>query len=222
MGQRLGVPCCVGRSLRCLQPQRQRLVDQTRFGAMSRQQLRLTRHVLRRERAQHRGNASMRLLAPALQETCIRRVLHQCMLEGVVRTRRCATTEHQFAGYELIESRTQPRLGPQCYGGQQLIAELASDAGSDLCNLLDWREPIEPRHQRVLQRGGHRQRWERPVQRPLAALRPKQPGLEHRLGQFFDEQRHPVGMSHDLLEQRLGQCPAAGQPRNDHCTFVVG
>jgi hypothetical protein len=35
---------------------------------------------------------------------------------------------------------------------QEAIGEAASDHGADLCHLTRWAEPVEPRHQRLLQR----------------------------------------------------------------------
>ncbi len=48
------------------------------------------------------------------------------------------------------------------------------------------------------------------VQRVLIAVLVQQSRLQHRLGQLLDEQRHAVGVGHDLLEDFRRQQPAPG------------
>ena len=84
---------------------------------------------------------------------------------------------------------------------QQFVGKLAADRGADLQHLARRAEPVDARHQRGLQRGRNGELLHRLVE--LFAL-------EHRLGQFLDEQRHAVGALDDLLEQRLRQRLAAG------------
>ena len=76
---------------------------------------------------------------------------------------------------------------------------------ADLRNLLGGRaEPIQPRHQRGVQRGRH---WA-----PAAPARESAgsgaAALQHRLGQLLDEQRHPVraldDLRDDIARQRFG------------------
>jgi hypothetical protein len=98
-------------------------------------------------------------------------------------------------------------------GGDQLIAELAPERGADLSDLLDRREAIEPRHQRVAQRRRDRQGACAPDIFPSIAGIPEVSGFQDRLGQLLDEQRHAVGLAEDLFQQIRGQSLAAGQPR---------
>jgi hypothetical protein len=75
-------------------------------------------------------------------------------------------------------------------------------------------EPVEPRHQRGMQRCRHRQRCPRNG-------RYLYPGLEDRFRQFFQEQRHAIGtlddLVHHITRQRRG---VADDPANQLVAFV--
>ena len=91
----------------------------------------------------------------------------------------------------------------------QLIGKLAAEHRADLRDLLRRRpEPVEPRHQRGMQGHRHRLRDERcslQHRGPPVALRG---AVQHRLGQFLDEERHSVGaldnLRDDIRRQRSG------------------
>jgi hypothetical protein len=101
-------------------------------------------------------------------------------------------------------------------GGDLLVGKLAPDRRTDLRDLLDRRETIEPRHQRVAQRERDRQRACAPSVFPAIANIPEVRGFQDRLGQLLDEQRHTVGLAEDLFYQVGGQGLAASQPRHHH------
>ena len=95
--------------------------------------------------------------------------------------------------------------GRSATDAEQLVPELAADRRARLRNVLRRRpQPVQPRHQRGVQRRGHRQRRMRHGGQGCRTLRA---GFEHRLGQLLDEQRHAVGalgdLLHDLGRQRV-------------------
>jgi hypothetical protein len=51
-----------------------------------------------------------------------------------------------------------------------------------------------------------------PSRRPALWPRDEQAPFEHRLGQFLDEERHPVGLGDDLRRHLGGQRPAGDMP----------
>jgi hypothetical protein len=65
---------------------------------------------------------------------------------------------------------------------QQCVRKIAAKYGADLDHLAGWPEPIQPRHQRIMQ--GDRDRASREV--GVATL-------QHRPRQFLYKQRHAVG-----------------------------
>jgi len=47
-------------------------------------------------------------------------------------------------------------------------------------------------------------------------------GLDHRLGQFLDKERHPVGALDDLVDNIRRQCPEiAGEPMHEARPFIA-
>ena len=81
------------------------------------------------------------------------------MLEAVGRVGRRAAAEDQLGGDQLVEAACQLRpRGTVGDRGEQLVGELAADRRADLGDLLDRGQPVEPRHQRVVQgrRNGER------------------------------------------------------------------
>ena len=96
------------------------------------------------------------------------------------------------------------------------MGELAADGGADLRDLLYRRQPVEAGHQRILQRRGYRQRWQRPVQLEAIAAVDQHAALQHRLGQLLDEQRHAIGLGDDLLEHLVGKRLLLGHGGHHH------
>ena len=97
-------------------------------------------------------------------------------------------------------------------GGDQFIAELAPDRRADLRDLLDRRETIEPRHQRIAQGERYRERARSRGIFVAVARIPEIGGFQDRLGQLLDKQRHAVGLEQDLFQQIRGQRLAVGEP----------
>ncbi len=47
----------------------------------------------------------------------------------------------------------------------------------------------------------------------------QQSRLKHRLGEFLNEQRHPIGFGDDLIKDRLGEGFASCDPLDQRCTL---
>jgi hypothetical protein len=100
------------------------------------------------------------------------------------------------------------------------VAELAADHGGGLGDLLDRGEAVETGHQRILEGRRDGQGRERAGELAAVAGIDEQAGLEHRLGQLFDEQRHAVGARHDLVQDLVRQRLTA-RDSFDHCSALA-
>ena len=119
---------------------------------MPRDHLGLGRDALGEAFFQHLGDARVELLARALEQRLVRRVLDQRVLEGVGRRRRRAALVEQLGVHQLRQSGVEARFLLQRDAAQQLVGELAPEGGTELRHFLPRVEPVEARHQRVLQR----------------------------------------------------------------------
>jgi hypothetical protein len=78
------------------------------------------------------------------------------------------------------------------------MGKVAPDCGADLRHIFGRRaEPVEAPHLRGVQGGRHRERDRRHRRHRMPAIGA---GLDHRLGQFLDKERHPVGALDDLVD----------------------
>jgi hypothetical protein len=102
----------------------------------------------------------MVLLARAAQQRLIGRVLDQGMLEEVHRLRRQPPLVQELCLYQLVQPPLQGLFVPRGDGVQQGIGKLAPQRRPQLRQALHRRQAIQPRHQRVVQRGRNRQRRE--------------------------------------------------------------
>jgi len=119
---------------------------------------------------------------------------------------------HQFHLYQLSHTLLQR---PVVQGGhrlQQLIGKRAPNGRAQLRHGFHRGEAIEPRHERVLECRRDRQRRRRPGQRIARLPLLEEPGLQHHLGELFDEQRHAIGLRHDLFDDLGGQHPVVRHP----------
>ncbi len=91
---------------------------------------------------------------------------------------------------------------------QQRIGNGAPDGCSKLGNCLDVRQTIQACGQRVLQRSRDGKRRQGRIQCIVVGMLTEQARLHHHAGELLHEQRHAVGLGHDLLHdfarQRLG------------------
>ena len=100
----------------------------------------------------------MVLLPRAPQQGLIGCVLDQGMLKEIRRLRRQPLLVQELRLHQLLQPPPQGALVPRRDGLQQLIGKLAPQRGPELRQALHRRQAIQPRHQRVVQRGGNRQR----------------------------------------------------------------
>jgi hypothetical protein len=99
---------------------------------MLREELGLAVHQLGGMGFERFGDLCVQLLASAAQQTIVRGVLHQSVLEAVHRMGRCAALENQVGGNEACECSLQLVLGKAGNGVQQFVPKLASDRRADL------------------------------------------------------------------------------------------
>ena len=172
---------------------------------MVREKLGLCLRVLGKLLLQRLRDAGVELLAAGLEQRAVGGVLDQRVLEAVGRIGRGAAAEDQLGGDQLVERGLQLRLRPVGDRGEQRVGELAADRGADLRDLLHRREAVEAGQQRVVQRRRDRERRQRAGQLVVVARVREQARFEHRLGQLLDEQRHAVGLGHDLRRDLVRQ-----------------
>ena len=140
----------------------------------------------------------MQNLAPALEQILVSRVLNERVLETIFGFGRQALHQQNVGLGEPFQRRLQRRLLHARHRAQQRIGEAAPDHRADLRHLARRAEPVEPRHQRLLQR--RRDRLDAAL---LTALQ-KQP--RH----LLDEQRHAAGARGDVVDHLLRQRVAGG------------
>jgi hypothetical protein len=120
------------------------------------------------------------------------------MLEDIGRLRRQPPLVQEFRRHQLVQPLLQGALVPGGDGLQQGIGKLASERGPELCQALHRCQAIEPRHQRVVQGGGNRQRRQEPGELIALLSLLEQPRLQHHHHQLLHKQRHPH-KEHGLL-----------------------
>ena len=165
---------------------------------------------------QHQRDRGMKLLPPRPQHGRIGGVLDERVLEGIGRVRRRTAQKNQFRFGQADQRVLQHRVRQAGDGGQDSIGKIASDGRADLQHLARGTEPVDPRHQRGLQRRRNRQVLCRLIEHVVIAGFVQSLALEHRLGQLFDEQRHAVGALDDLIEQSGRQFLSAGYMIDQH------
>ena len=100
-------------------------------------------------RFERSGDTRMKLHSPAFEEGRVGDVLDQRVLEGVGRVGRLAAPENQVGADKPNERFAERRLLQRRHRGQEIVIELAADAGADLRQLLGRCQPIQPGHERV-------------------------------------------------------------------------
>ena len=171
---------------------------------------------------EHRGNASVQLLAPGPQQGAVGGVLHQRVLEQVGGVGWDASTEQEARLGQLGESGSQLRFRPLRHPFNQVVAEFAAQ---DRANLGDFlccpADAVEPRDQRGVQGRRHRERGQRAREQdrrdPVVLIA----AFENRLGQLLDEQRHPVGAIGDLIDDFAAERRVAGEPQDKRCDLTL-
>ena len=170
----------------------------------------------------HARNLCVQLLSAALEQRVVRCILHQGVLEGVDGIRRCASSKRQSRRGQPRQCVVELGLAHRGHRRDQLVAELSSNRGPDLRNILHGHEAIQPRHQRVPERGRDGDGVRSATVVVAVARLLELPGFENGLGELLHKQRHPVGLGEDLFEQRCRQCLAAGEPGYDRRALRAG
>ena len=142
----------------------------------------------------------------------MRDVLYQRVFEAVTNLRGYATPEHDLGLQQLVEITLKSVFIKPRDHFQEVVSELAPDAGCDLGDFLDRGQPVKAGHERVLERRWDRQRRQGTRQLVMTASVLEQAGFEHRFSEFFDEQRHAIGLCQNLLKDFLRKLLAAGYP----------
>jgi hypothetical protein len=106
-------------------------------------------------------------------------------------------------------------------GRKQRVRKLTPDRCANLRCAAYRGQPVEPRHQQVMQARRDRERQRFPVEYVAIRLLAQQAALQNALGQFLDEQWHAVGAVDDLGDDLIGQCLAAGDPLDQHCPVMT-
>ena len=150
-------------ALASLLPVAHRLGTEARFGVVMRHQLWLGSHGVGKLRFQHLRNTLVILLPRALQERLIGRILDEGVLEDVAAARRQTALVDQFSLHEPRQPLLQRRLIHRRDGVEQVVAKLPAQDRTELRPFSGRREPVEPGHERVVQRGGNDQRGQRAV-----------------------------------------------------------
>ena len=95
------------------------------------------------------GDTRMNFHSPALEQGRVGDILDQRVLEGVGRVGRLAAPEDQIGADEPDERFAERRLLQRRHRGQEIVIELAADAGADLRQLLGRCQPVQPGQERV-------------------------------------------------------------------------
>ena len=160
----------------------------------------------------HRPCDTLVQLPPLVAEqACVRRIMHEGMLEHVGLAARFAAFDHESGGRKRGQGSAQRvRIQRRKYG-KQVAREFVTNDGTQLCNFAGRAQLVEARHQRVLKR--------RRDLRPPSLLEDRATahgrGRGERSRQLFDVQRHAVGPEDDLVDPSRGK-PLARRELPDH------
>ena len=85
-------------------------------------------------------------------------LLHQSVLEGVRGFGGHPAAENQLRRDQLIQRLAHLDRGPPRGSGEDVHREFPPDDRRDLCHVLDGRQPVQPRRERILEgrRNGQR------------------------------------------------------------------
>ncbi len=158
------------------------------------------------------GDAAVQQLARTPQQGAVGDILDQGVLEHIGRVRPRAPAENQVRLDQLAQGVVE--VGVRALGDRRQHGprELPADGRADLRDLLDRRQAVEPGQERGLEGGRDRDRRQGTIGHIGVIGGPQGAAVEHGAGDLLDEQRHPVGVVHDLAQDRLGQALSAGHP----------
>src|SRR3712207_5366114 len=108
------------------------------------QHLRTPRYHFRIAPLELLGDASVQLLATALEQAVVGRLLHERVLEGVGCLGRHTTWEDQLRFDQLAKGGNELFFAYASDGGEQLVIELPADYCPDLRDFLHRGKAIKP------------------------------------------------------------------------------
>ena len=138
-------------------PVGQRVLGQFGLREMVGEQLGVDVPDVREPLRQGAGDLFVVLAAPALEERLIRRVTDQRVFERIAGVGQHAVLEQEFGAHQFGQSLAEFGFGYGRDGFDQLVGKLAAQRGRKLGDVTHRGEPVQPRHERVLQGGGNRQ-----------------------------------------------------------------
>ncbi len=143
------------------------------------------------------------------------------MLEAVHRVGRQPTAVDQAGVGQARQRVVQFDRVQRQHGRQRGVGKLAPDRRTRLRHLLDHRQAVQPRQQRIVQSTRHRHRAHRAGEHETLGLLAHQARLQHRLGQFLHVERDAVALDQDVLQDLGGQGLAARVLRHDAGAVVA-
>ncbi len=126
------------------------------------------------------------------------------MLEHVGRLRKHTAHVQHLGLDQSRELGAERRLVDRGDGVDQLVGERPPDRRAELQHVLRRREPVEARHQRLLEGRGNGAEDEGPGELVAPVPLDEDARLEHHLGQLLDVQRHAVDLLADVAHDLLG------------------
>jgi hypothetical protein len=153
------------------------------------------------ERLDHVDDLRVKLPSTLLQQSAVRDLVRESMLEGVLEIRIEARLVKELGGLEVIEptaERLVRHLGDRL---EQRERNVPADDRGDLEKMLVLRgEPVDARRQHRLDRGGNPDRLHRLRQSIPAWLSRQLLRLHQRANRFLQEKRVPA-LDEELLER---------------------
>src|SRR6516225_8100306 len=133
--------------------------------------------------------------------------------------RRSATLEYELGIYQLAQRTWQIFLRQTRNRSDQLIGEYPTNCRANLCHVLPGGQSIQSGEKRGVQRRGNGQWRQRPDQLVSVGSLAEQVALQYGLRQLLDEQRHAVGVHHDLIQHLGWQGFAMGYASNQRLSL---
>ena len=164
MGDRLGIGKARDGDFAGAQPITRCLFEQPRLGQMIGQGFRLGLDEVREGLLDGAGDGGVKLNATALEQPGISGVADKGVLEAVSFAIQPAGDD-ELGVPQCPQGGTETVFGHARGGGEKVVVEITPDTRCDLRHLLDRRQAIEARRQRIVQCRRDRQRRQRPRHR---------------------------------------------------------
>ena len=195
-------------SLSRLAPEDRRLLDQTRLGAVTRQQLRLAIGDIRELNFEGFGDTGVKLAPRFAQQGAVGGVLHERVLEEIGRIGGAPWRESSPDCRSRSSAEPSSLPGQARHGGKQGMGKLPPDRRAGLRHALAG----PSRSSRAISEACRLAGTASAGEGTDAIVRAAAPalGLQHRLRHLLHEQRDAVGALDDILPDVVGKRPVAG------------